>query len=585
MKPKPLLIHENFNMDASDSPLPQNIEAERLVLGSILIDDRLLDKVRTILSLEDFYKEPHKTIFQAMETLGNESSPIDVSTVSEYLRERKGNLLEKVGGGLYITYLTEVVSSTASVEYHAKRVKEKALENNLCKLCMTVEGKLKNEDLTWDKAVEEIQASIDKIQSPDAGKSLNIVSSVDLVDEEDEEADGEIIQGLIYEGAVHVITAPPAGYKSFFVQDLAYRIASGEPFLGRITQQRKVIILDKESPRRELKRRLKKIGSHPNLSIWASSISKTEPPNLDRITSYKKQLEDYDVIIVDSLIRFHDANENDNTEMKKVMDLQRSLENSGKAIITLQHGSPKSEHKYRGASEIQAGCDILYDLAKLDEKALKLSCREKNRFGLPFDIYMTVSDNGEKLSFESSDSPKYVEEQEDLKHLGQVIGAMKSRGIEPIKTKIKEEAKRILSFSEKKTDELLDKGENKLWKQVPGKTHNKKIYDLINDDINSSKNASNSVSQFCTPYRGEKLKNCQTEENSPELELVGGSGEDELIREENGNSETFIQKMNDGAYKIEKRGKDGQPIINIVTPDCEDFREIKEVYEQQQRSD
>jgi hypothetical protein len=69
------------------------------------------------------------------------------------------------------------------------------------------------------------------------------------------------------------------------------------------------------------------------------------------------------------------------------------------------------------------------------------------------------------------------------------------------------------------------------------------------------------------------------------LELVSGSGKDELIRAENGNSEPLIQKMNDGAYKIEKRGKDGKPIINIVTPDCEDFKKIKEAYEQQQGPD
>jgi hypothetical protein len=107
---------------------------------------------------------------------------------------------------------------------------------------------------------------------------------------------------------------------------------------------------------------------------------------------------------------------------------------------------------------------------------------------------------------------------------------------------------------------------------------------LIGEEVDFGEKASNSVSQFCTPYREEKLKNCQTEENSPELELVTGPGKNELISEGNGNNKPFIQKMNDGAYKIEKRGIDGKPIINIVTPDCEDFREIKEVYERQ-RSD
>jgi hypothetical protein len=53
---------------------------------------------------------------------------------------------------------------------------------------------------------------------------------------------------------------------------------------------------------------------------------------------------------------------------------------------------------------------------------------------------------------------------------------------------------------------LLSKSQVLRMKKVPGTTHNKKIYDLINDNINSSEKASNSVSQFCTPYRGEKTE-------------------------------------------------------------------------------
>ncbi|HXG31180.1 MAG TPA: replicative DNA helicase [Thermodesulfobacteriota bacterium] len=111
-------------------PLPQNEEAEQAVLGAILIEGSVINQVLEVLTPSDFYKEAHRKIFDAMIELDRASKPIDYFTLFEYMKSR-GNLLEEVGGSSYLTYLREIVPSTANVEYYAKMVKEKAILRRL----------------------------------------------------------------------------------------------------------------------------------------------------------------------------------------------------------------------------------------------------------------------------------------------------------------------------------------------------------------------------------------------------------------------------------------------------------------------
>src|SRR3990170_4054826 len=113
-------------MVMSSKPLPQNIEAEQAVLGGVLIEGVAINQVLEILTTEDFYRESHRKIFEAMIELDKNSSPIDILTLFDYLKSQ-GQLLEEVGGSSYLTYLTEIVPSVANIGYYAKLVKEKPI--------------------------------------------------------------------------------------------------------------------------------------------------------------------------------------------------------------------------------------------------------------------------------------------------------------------------------------------------------------------------------------------------------------------------------------------------------------------------
>ncbi len=117
----------------NNQPLPQDIEAEQAVLGSILIDSSVINQVFEILTPNDFYKEAHSQIFQAMFRMQREDKPIDILTVFNYLKSQ-GQTLVDVGGSSYLTYLTGVVPTTVNVAYYAGLVKKAASKRELVEL-------------------------------------------------------------------------------------------------------------------------------------------------------------------------------------------------------------------------------------------------------------------------------------------------------------------------------------------------------------------------------------------------------------------------------------------------------------------
>lgn len=108
---------------------PQNIEAEQAVLGAMIIEREAISKVAEFLRAEDFYREAHRLMFNAMMDLFNKNEAVDMITVIELLR--KNDKLEEAGGITYVTSLANSVPTAANVLYHARIVEEKSLLRNL----------------------------------------------------------------------------------------------------------------------------------------------------------------------------------------------------------------------------------------------------------------------------------------------------------------------------------------------------------------------------------------------------------------------------------------------------------------------
>ena len=110
---------------------PHNVEAEQSVLGAMILDKDAITTVSEILKSEDFYKEAHKEIFEAIIDLYNRDEPADLVTLSEELSQR--GTLEALGGVSYLSDLSTSGILTSNAKYYANIVEEKALLRRLIK--------------------------------------------------------------------------------------------------------------------------------------------------------------------------------------------------------------------------------------------------------------------------------------------------------------------------------------------------------------------------------------------------------------------------------------------------------------------
>ncbi len=112
-----------------ERPLPQNPDAERSVLGAILLDNHALNAAIELLRPEDFFLDQHRRLYHRMIALGERQRAIDLVTLAEEL-ERSGEL-EAAGGAAYLALLVDGVPRVSHVEHYAQIVKEKATLRNL----------------------------------------------------------------------------------------------------------------------------------------------------------------------------------------------------------------------------------------------------------------------------------------------------------------------------------------------------------------------------------------------------------------------------------------------------------------------
>lgn len=133
-------------------PMPSAVDAERAVLGSVLILNASLYRVTGIVSAADFYNDANRTIFTAMATLAEEGTPIETLTVAAELR-RTGQL-ELCGGVGYISSLMDQVPNIAQVELYAAMIAKEAKKRAL----VTLGNRLMREGLDAETEPEAIAA-------------------------------------------------------------------------------------------------------------------------------------------------------------------------------------------------------------------------------------------------------------------------------------------------------------------------------------------------------------------------------------------------------------------------------------------
>lgn len=155
---------------------PQAVELEEVVLGSLMIDNESLSDTIDSLQPEYFYKTENQKIFTAIINLFNNTKPVDILTVSEELKRMKE--LDNIGGMLYISELTNNISSSSNTEYYARIIAEKFIKRSLISISNNIIDDAFNESVDIFDLLNNAEEKLFNVTEGTLRKSYDKMSSL-----------------------------------------------------------------------------------------------------------------------------------------------------------------------------------------------------------------------------------------------------------------------------------------------------------------------------------------------------------------------------------------------------------------------
>ena len=219
---------------------PQDVVAEKSLLGAILISDSVMPEILTILKPRDFYEKRHEVIFEAMAGLYDQHKPIDLLTLTSELKSKK--LLKDIGGASYLTELSNFVPAASHAKAYAEIVEKASVRRRLIQAGTEIANRAYEDDAEVDNLIGSAERDLfevsDKIVKSDyVAMDELLADAFDRIEELHKNKGA--LRGLktgfrdldkktagFQKGDLIIIGARPAMGKTTFAQNLAYNIAS-----------------------------------------------------------------------------------------------------------------------------------------------------------------------------------------------------------------------------------------------------------------------------------------------------------------------------------------------------------------------
>lgn len=173
---KPLRREDDLSSIMYGKVQPQAVPLEQVLLGAIMIDKDAFPIVIDILRSESFYTNAHRLIFKSMLDLFEKSHPIDLLTVKEALT--KNGDLEAAGGAAYLVELTNMVASSANVEYHARIISQKYIQRELIRVSSTIITDAFDETKDVFELLDEAEKNLFEITEQNLNRGFEQLSSL-----------------------------------------------------------------------------------------------------------------------------------------------------------------------------------------------------------------------------------------------------------------------------------------------------------------------------------------------------------------------------------------------------------------------
>jgi hypothetical protein len=362
--------------------LPQNLEAERSVLGAIILDNKALDVALGRITAGDFFLDAHKLIFSETIVLGAAREAIDLVTLTDRLH-RSGKL-EAAGGAAYLSLLVDGVPQVSNTDDYARIVKQKAVLRSLIHTAHSIQQQAFEEQEDPDTILTRAGASFESLRG--SSSERNSLALFHTLEEfEMAQTASFSIEGFLQNDTATLIGGLSGHGKTLVALSLTKALLAGRGtrlwnlFDVKETAVR-VIYLIPESPIGPFKHRLLKFGIYDALHpqdgrLLVRTLSKGATPSLSDplIVQAAKGAH----IILDTAIRFNvDGDENSAGDVMRGLatDIFNLLAGGARAVIVLHH-APKPfarqsimslENMVRGSGDYGAMVATAWGLRQLD---------------------------------------------------------------------------------------------------------------------------------------------------------------------------------------------------------------------------
>lgn len=222
--------------------LPHNLDAEKSLLGAVLIDEEIMADVSELVKANDFYDKSHATIYDGMLRLFEKHKPVDFLTLSDELKRK--NELELIGGSAFLTELTNYVPSAANAASYADIVAQKAVRRRLIKAVSDINEMSFNEETETQELLSQAEAELFSVSDQSLKQDLTSIENI-LTDSFDRMEELNKSKGAIrgirtgyrdlddmtaglQRSDLIILAARPAMGKTTLVTNLAYNVATIE---------------------------------------------------------------------------------------------------------------------------------------------------------------------------------------------------------------------------------------------------------------------------------------------------------------------------------------------------------------------
>ncbi len=283
---------------------PQNLDAEKSVLGALLLDEDAIVRVIEFLKPSYFYSKKHTEIFEAIYNLFERREPLDMITVTNELRKK--GILEDVGGAAYLADLVNSVPTSAHVTHHAEIVKECAVKRGLISAASRIQESVYDEENSADDLLDRAEQTLFSLSRDQIDQDFTPVRNVlegafDKLDELHKNPDSlrgvptglnsldEMLAGLQDSDLVILASRPSVGKTSLALNIAQYAAVENKTPIG---------FFSLEQSKEQLVYRM--LSAQADVDGWRLTTGRLEEDDFERIGRAMGELAEAPIFIDDT---------------------------------------------------------------------------------------------------------------------------------------------------------------------------------------------------------------------------------------------------------------------------------------------